>query len=132
MIVDNEIKKLLEQSKAVYSNYLKLGEEDSLAEAGELLWECVRASVAQITNIKIDNINALMSAATKMGEPFNQLFFRCYHFHSWYSGGGVPNNFEAEKRIYIESFRSVEKIVKNNKNSHRTKKQRLEAATEAI
>jgi hypothetical protein len=131
MIDDSEIKKLLEQSKTEYANYLKLDKEDALAEAGELLWECFRASVAQITNIKIDNINELMATTTQMGEPFNQLFFRCYHFHSWYSGGGVPNNFEAEKKIYIESVRSVEKIVKNKRNSQRTKKQKLETATEA-
>ncbi len=131
MINDNEIKKLLEQSKIEYMNYLKEGEEDALAEAGELLWDCFRANISQATNTKIDNINALMASVAKMGEPFTQLFYHCYHFHSWYSGGGKPNNFEAEKKIYIESFKSVEKILKNKRNSHRTKKQ-LENAAEAI
>lgn len=131
MIDDNEIKKLLAQSKLEYANYLEHGESDALAEAGELLWECFRANVAQITNVKIDNINALKATVANMGEPVNQLFFRCYHFHSWYSGGGVPNNFEAEKKIYIESLKSVEKIVKNRINSQRTKTQKLENAAEA-
>ena len=132
MINDSEIKKLLEQSKKEYANYLKHGEEDALAEAGNLLWECFRANIAQITNIKIDNIKALKSAVAQMEEPVNQLFFRCYHFHSWYSGGGVPNNFEAEKKIYIESFKSVEKIVENKINNQRMSKQKLEKSAEAI
>lgn len=131
MIENNAIKELLEQSKTEYANYLKHGEGDALAEAGELLWECLRANLAQVTKIEIDNINALMAAVAQMGEPFNQLFFRCYHFHSWYSGGGVPNNFEAEEKMYLESFSSVEKMVKNKANSLRTKKQKLERA-EAI
>jgi hypothetical protein len=127
-----ELIKLLKQSRSEYKNYLNGGKDDALAEAGELLWECLKANIAQVTNAKIDNNNALKAAAASMGEQFNQLFFHCYHFHSWYSGGGVPNNFEAEEKIYLESFKSVEKFVNNKRSSQRTKERELENAAEAI
>jgi len=62
MINDNEIKKLLRQSKIEYANYLKLGEGDDLVQAGELLWECFRANIAQVTHTKIANFNQKVQA----------------------------------------------------------------------
>jgi len=117
MIDDNEIKKLLGQSKTEYANFLKHSKSDDLAEAGELLWECFRTDIAQVTNTKIDDINALIAAANQMGEPFNELFFHCYHFHSWYLGGGVPNDFETEKKLYEKSVKSLERIMMKRKNN---------------
>jgi len=82
-MVDNSfLKKLLGQSKEEYSKYLENGMSDDLAEAGELLWECMKADISRASNMKIDIVNALKSAVAKRGEAYNQLFYRCYHFHS--------------------------------------------------
>jgi len=67
-----------------------------------------------------------------MGEPFNELFFHCYHFHSWYLGGGVPNDFETEKKLYEKSVKSLERIMMKRKNNRWTRKQKIENAAEAI
>jgi hypothetical protein len=131
-MMDNlELKKLLGQSKAEYAKYLECGDSDTLAEAGELLWECLKADVAQVTSVKTDNFNELMKAAAKMGENRNQLFYHCYHFHSWYLGG-VPSDFEVEKKLYLKSVKSLENIIKNRESKKRGKKRELENATEAI
>ena len=45
----NVLEKLLGQSKEEYAKYLANGETDVLAEAGELLWECLKADLAQVT-----------------------------------------------------------------------------------
>lgn len=131
-MIDNcELKKLLGQSKVEYARYLDGKDDDALAEAGELLWECLKAHIAQVTNTKTDNINTLAEATAQMGEAYNQLFCHCCHFHSWYVGG-VPNDFAAEKKLYLKSAGSLEKIIENQGKPRRTKKQELENATEAI
>lgn len=131
MTNDYEIKKLLSQSKEAYAKYVECNKVDDLAEAGELLWECLKANIAQVTNTKTDNVNELRRAAAPMGEIYNQLFFHCNHFHSLYLGDGVSNDFAAEKKLYQKSVRSLEKIIKNKVNCAKNRK-RLENATEAI
>ena len=131
MIENNVLHKLLSQSKEEYAKYLDNGESDVLAEAGELLWECLKAGISQVIEMKTENVNALKAAADQMGETYNQLFFQCYHFHSWYAGG-VPNDFAAEKKLYLKTAKSLENIIKNREKSRRTKKQKMENAAEAI
>jgi hypothetical protein len=108
---DDDPKKLLGQSKEEYAKFLENQDVDILAEAGELLWKSLKAHLEQETNTKTNNFQALTKTASRMGERFNKLFFHCYHFHSWYSGVGVPNDFTAEKKLYSESVKSLEKIV---------------------
>jgi hypothetical protein len=119
---------LLGQSKEEYAKYLKCQDNDFLAEAGELLWESLKAYIIQETNTKTSNIKTLTMATSQLGETVNQLFFRCYHFHSWYSGGGVPNDFTTEKKLYLESAKSLEKML-NEVNCQRTKPQELKKIT---
>lgn len=129
MSINDDPEKLLSQSKEQYSKYLESQDSDILAEAGELLWECVKAHIAQETNLKTNNLKTLTNTVSQMGERFNKLFFHCYHFHSWYLGVGVPNDFGAERKLYLESAKSLEKIISNEGNSKRTKKRELEKAT---
>ena len=112
MVENGDIEKLLGQSKDAYARYLENGEGDALAEAGELLWECLKAEIVEAANTKIANFNALKTEADLRGETYSQLFFRCHHFHSWYFEGGVPNNFAAEKKLYIETAKTLRKILK--------------------
>lgn len=121
--------KLLGQSKEQYAKFLESQNSDFLAEAGELLWESLKAHIAQRTNTKTNNFKILTNAASRMGKPFNELFFHCLHFHSWYSGVGVPNNFVAEEKLYSKSVKSLEKIISNKRNKRRTEKRELEKAT---
>ncbi len=121
-MLDKDFFKLLDQSKIEYAKYLESGESDALAEAGELLWECVKADLVHVTSMKTDNVNALMRAVAPMGEIYNQLFYHSYHFHSWYVGG-VPNDFALEKKLYLETVKSLETLKRNRENSKRTKKQ---------
>lgn len=131
-MVDNSfLKKLLGQSKEEYSKYLQNGVTDNLAEAGELLWECVKADIAQASNMKLDNVNALKSAVAKKGEAYNQLFYQCFHFHSWYVGG-VPNDFVVEKKLYLKTVKSLETLIKNRGESKTTQKKVMENTIEAI
>jgi hypothetical protein len=130
MIENDVLGKLLGQSKDEYVKYLANGETDVLAEAGELLWECLKADLSQVLVMKNDDINALMAAAAQMGETYNQLFYQCYHFHSWYVGG-VPSDFVLEKKLYLKTVKSIEKLVKNRGKSRKTKKRNLEDAIEA-
>lgn len=125
MIENKELKKLLGQSKEEYAKYLENGESDSLAEAGELLWECLKADIAEVTNTKNNNINALMVAATQKGENYNQLFYHCSHFHSWYLGGGVPNDFAAERKLYLKTAKTLQKILERG-NARKEKRKVLE------
>ena len=68
-MVDNIfLKKLLGQSKEEYCKYLENGISDDLAEAGELLWECMKTDISQDSNLKNDNVHALKSAAAKRGK----------------------------------------------------------------
>ncbi len=126
---NDDPEKLLGQSKEEYAKFLINQDSDVLAEAGELLWESLKAHIVQETNLKTNSVKTLTKAASLMGERFNTLFFHCYHFHSWYLGVGVPNDFVAEKKLYLESVRSLEKIVNNEGKSHKTKKRELEKAT---
>ena len=130
-MVDNNFLKLLGQSKEEYTKYLENGVSDDLAEAGELLWECLKADIVQAANMKIDNVNALKLAVIKRGEAYNQLFYQCYHFHSWYVGG-VPNDFSVEEKLYLKTAKSLETLIKNRENSKRTKKQLIENIATAI
>ena len=127
MIENKDIEKLLGQSKDAYDRFLENGESDALAEAGELLWECLKAELNQEANAKIENFNALKTEADLRGEKYSQLFFRCHHFHSWYFEGGVPNNFVAEKKLYIVTAKTLQKILED-KNSRKIKKQAIENA----
>lgn len=131
MIVNNEIEKFLGLSKELYAKYLESGEGDALSEAGELLWEGLKTDIAQVANTKTENIQTLTKAATQMGETYIQLFFHCYHFHSWYVHG-VPNNIMAEKKLYQKSVKSLEKILKNRTNRRYPRKQKLKIAADAI
>lgn len=130
MVDNNFLKKLLGQSKEEYAKYLENGVSDDLAEAGELLWECMKADIVQAANMKIGNVNALKLAVVKRGEAYNQLFYQCYHFHSWYVGG-VPNDFAVEKKLYLKTVKSLETLIKNRANGRRTK-QAMENAVAAI
>jgi hypothetical protein len=125
MINNNDPEKLLGQSKEEYAKYLENGESDSLAEAGELLWECLKADIAEVTNAKKNNINALMVAAAQRGETYNQLFYRCSHFHSWYLGGGVPNDFVAKRKLYLKTAKTLQKILERG-NGRKAKRKVLE------
>ncbi len=102
---------LLGQSKQEYAKFLKCQDTDVFAEAGELLWESLKAYLKQATKQKLDGANALANMAGQMGDVFNELFFHCQHFHSWYSGVGVPNDFVAEKKLYTQSLETLEKII---------------------
>jgi hypothetical protein len=124
---DDDPKKLLGQSKMEYAKFLENKDVDVLAEAGELLWESLKSHLEQETNTKTNNFQTLTKTASQMGERFNKLFFHCYHFHSWYSGVGVPNDFKAEKKLYLESVKSLEKIV--GKGKTRPTKRELKKAT---
>ena len=124
---DDDPKKLLGQSKKEYAKFLEKQDVDILAEAGELLWESLKAHLEQETNTKTNSFQTLTKIAARMGERFNTLFFHCYHFHSWYSGVGVPNDFPAEKKLYLESAKSFEKII--SKGKIRPKKREIEKAT---
>ena len=126
MINNDDPRRLLGQSKEQYAKFLESKDNDVLAEAGELLWESLKAHITQMTNSKTDNFKTLTNAASKMGEPFNELFFHCLHFHSWYLGVGVPNNFAAEEKLYSESVQSLEKIINENGHSQRARKRPLE------
>jgi hypothetical protein len=130
-MVNNNFFKLLGQSKEEYTKYLESGESDALAEAGELLWECVKVDLAQVTSMKTDNVNALITAVGQMGEIYNTLFYHCYNFHSWYMGG-VPNDFALEKKLYLKTVKSLETVIKNREDSKRTKKQVIENIVGAI
>ncbi len=130
MTCDDEFTKLLSQSKEAYSKYLDRNEVEDLAEAGEFLWECLKFKIAQLNNMKTANISALREASAQMGEVFNQLFFHCYHFHSWYLMG-VLNDLETEKKLYLESVRTLENIINNKENSRKTKK-KIEKSTEQM
>ncbi len=131
-MVDNIfLKKLLGQSKEEYCKYLENGVSDDLAEAGELLWECVKTDISQDSNLKNDNVHALKSAAAKRGEVYNQLFYQCYHFHSWYVGG-VPNDFIAEKKLYLKTAKSLEMLIKNRGESRTAEKQVMENIVDAF
>jgi hypothetical protein len=129
-MVDNNFLKLLGQSKEEYTKYLENGVSDDLAEAGELLWECLKADIVQAANMKIDNVNALKLAVIKRGEAYNQLFYQCYHFHSWYVGG-VPNDFVMEEKLYLKTIKSLEALLKNRANGRRAK-HAMENAVAAI
>jgi hypothetical protein len=126
---NDDPEKLLSQSKEQFAKYLESQDSDVFAEAGELLWESLKANMVQETNIKTNNFKTLTMAASQMGERFNKLFFHCCHFHSWYLGIGVPNDFAAEKKLYLESVKSLEKIIRNKGNNRRTRKKELEKAT---
>jgi len=109
-IISPEI--LLGQSKQEYAKFLKSQDVDVFAEAGELLWESFKAYLTQSTNItKIDGAKAFAKLASQMGEVFNELFFHCQHFHSWYIGEGVPTDYVAEKKLYTRSLNTLEKII---------------------
>jgi hypothetical protein len=102
---------LLSQSKEKYVNFIENKDSDVLVEAGELLWESLKAHLAKITNTKTSNIKTLTKTASQMGEVFNELFFYCYHFHSWYLGDGISNDYIAEKKLYLQSVDEVEQII---------------------
>ena len=125
------LKKLLGQSQEEFSKYLENGESDVFAEAGELLWECMKIDVAQVIGRETDNINALKSAVSQMGETYNQLFYQCYHFHSWYIGG-VPNDFALEKKLYLKTAKSLEKLIKNRETNRKIKKKAIENVALAV
>jgi hypothetical protein len=76
-----------------------------------LLWESFKAYIGQARTIKTNNLKTLKETACQMGEQFDPLFFYCYHFHSWYSGGGVPTDFVAEKKLCIQSIKSLEELI---------------------
>ena len=125
MIENRDIEKLLGQSKDAYAKYLENGEAEGLAEAGKLLWECLKAELSQTAIAKTYNLNALKEEANLRGEMVSQLFFRCHHFHSWYFEGGVPNNVAAEKKLYLGTLNSLQKILEN-KHILKAKKQAIE------
>ncbi|MGD6934660.1 MAG: hypothetical protein ACQCN5_10690 [Candidatus Bathyarchaeia archaeon] len=102
---------LLIQSKQEYAKFLKSKDLDVFAEAGELLWESLKAYLMQATKQKLDGVRAMENIAGQMGEVYNELFFHCQHFHSWYLGVGVPNDFAAEKKLYTQSLQILEKII---------------------
>ncbi|XHH08136.1 MAG: hypothetical protein ACFCUE_11250 [Candidatus Bathyarchaeia archaeon] len=106
----NSPKFLLGQSKQEYAKFLKSQDVDVFAEAGELLWESLKAYLDEATQ-KNNGAKALATIANQMGDAFNELFFHCQHFHSWYSGVGVPNDFPAEKKLYTQSLATLEKII---------------------
>jgi hypothetical protein len=126
MINDDDPNKLLGQSKEQYAKFLVTHDNDVLAEAGELLWESLKAHVMQIASIKVSNLKTLTKAASEMGETYSTLFFHCYHFHSWYLGVGVPNSIIAEKKLYLESVKLLEKTMNENGHTQRARKRRLE------
>jgi hypothetical protein len=126
MINDDDPNKLLGQSKEQYAKFLVSHDNDVLAEAGELLWESLKAHVMQIASIKVSNLKTLTKAASEMGETYSTLFFHCYHFHSWYLGVGVPNSIIAEKKLYLESVKLLEKTMNENGHTQRARKRRLE------
>jgi hypothetical protein len=102
---------LLNQSKIQYGKFLKNRDNDVLAEAGELLWESLKAHLAQVTNTKTSNLKTLTKTASQMGEVFNELFFHCYHFHTWYIGDGVLNDYRTENNLYLQSVGVLEQII---------------------
>ena len=114
---------LLSQSKWQYAKFLENKDTDVFAEAGEMLWEALKAHLIQTANVKTSNYKTLTNVASQMGEPFNELFFHCYHFHSWYRGEGVPNNLAAEKKLYSKSVKSFEKIICGKTNKRELEKQ---------
>src|SRR5208337_2264214 len=118
-IEDKDIEKLLGQSQEEYVKYLENGESDALAEAGELLWECLKVDMSKAAKTKADNINALMAAAALKGDDFTQLFYRCFHFHSWYAEGGVPNDFVLEKKLYKETAKTLQGMIENNEKARK-------------
>jgi hypothetical protein len=122
MIENDILRKLLGQSRGEYAKYLADGETDFLAEAGELLWQCLKADITQSNFMEKDNLTALKAAAAQMGETYNQLFYQCYHFHSWYTGG-VPNDFVLEKKLYLKTAKSVETLIKNRENNRINKRE---------
>lgn len=122
MTENNILKRLMGQSKDEYAKYLANGETDVLAEAGELLWQCLKADIAQSRFMEKDNLTALKSAAAQMGETYNQLFYQCYHFHSWYTGG-VPSDFVLEEKLYLKTAKSMETLIKNRENSRINKRE---------
>jgi hypothetical protein len=124
---DDDPAKLLGQSKMEYAKFLENQDVDVLAEAGELLWESLKAHLEKETNTKTNNLQTLTKTASQRGEEINKLFFHCYHFHSWYSGVGVPHDFPAEKKLYLESVKSLERII--SKDKIRPKKREIEKAT---
>jgi hypothetical protein len=108
----NSPETLLGQSKQVYAKFLKSQDVAVFAEAGELLWGSFKAYLKQATDMqKIDGAKALAKIASQMGEVYNELFFHCQHFHSWYIGEGVPTDYVAEKKLYTQSFNTLEKII---------------------
>jgi len=125
MLDNQELKKLLGQSESEYAKFLMHNDVEAFAEAGELLWECFKLYITRITNKKTDNLNDLRKAASQLGEEYNLLFDRCYHFHCWYEGA-VPNDFEAEKQLYLKTSQSLEKTMRNKGKIRRTKRPELE------
>lgn len=108
----NKSESLLGQSKQEYARYLKNQDIDVFAEAGELLWESFKAYLKQASKTqKLDSAKALGNFASQKGETINDLFFHCQHFHAWYTGEGVPNDFVAEKKLYTETLQSFEKLL---------------------
>ncbi len=108
--------RLLVQSKEEYSKFLESHNSDVFAQAGELLWESLKAHIIQVRDVKTKDIKSLTKTASQMGESFNELFFHCYHFHSWYLGEGVPNDFTAEKKLYLEAVESLNQLIVDNGN----------------
>jgi hypothetical protein len=102
---------LLGQSKKEYVKFLKSRDVDVFAEAGELLWESLKTYLKQSTKQTLDSAKVLSKVACQMGDETSELFFHCQHFHVWYTGEGVPNDFEAEKRLYSQSVKTLEKII---------------------
>ena len=121
MIEDKDIERLLGQSQEEYDKYLESGESDALAEAGELLWECLKVDMAKAAKTKAGNINALMAVAALRGDAFVELFYRCFHFHSWYFEGGVPNDFVLEKRLYRETAKTLQGMLENSEKAQKRK-----------
>ena len=126
MINNDDPRRLLGQSKEQYAKFLESKDNDVLAEAGELLWESLKAHIIQTGNIKVSNLKILTKAASEMGETYSTLFFHCYHFHSWYLGVGVPNSIIAEKKLYLETVKLLEKTINENGHSQRARKRPLE------
>ena len=127
MIKDKDIEKLLGQSQEEYDKYLENGESDALAEAGELLWECLKIDMAKAAKTKAGNINSLMAAAALKGDDFTRLFYRCFHFHSWYAEGGVPKDFVLEKRLYKETVKTLQGMIENSEKARKLKRQVMES-----
>jgi hypothetical protein len=102
---------LLGQSRGKYAEFIETKDDDVLAEAGELLWESLKSHLTRVSNSETSDFKTLTEAAVEMGENFTELFYRCYHFHSWYFGNGVSNDCVVEKQLYLQSVDALEKIL---------------------